>query len=81
MSPATLLNPKIALMGGAAAAVASPRVRRLIGRGLGYGAAGVRRTGGAIVHTGSDIYGSARETASARGDGQAPKRKRATASA
>jgi hypothetical protein len=81
MSPTMLLTPKVAFLAGAAVAVASPRVRRLIGQGLGYGVGGARKAGGAVVETGSDIYGSARETAAGRSDGQAPKRKRAAATA
>jgi hypothetical protein len=81
MSPATLLNPKVALLVGAAAALATPRVRRAVGRGLGYGAAGTRRISGAVAHTGQDIYSSARETAVPGGAAQKTTRKRAAATA
>jgi hypothetical protein len=63
MSPASLLDPKIALLGGTIAALSSERVRHTIGHGLGYGVAGVMKVGDAFVASGRDIYGSAREVA------------------
>ena len=63
MGPSSLLDPRVALLSGGIAAVASPRVRHVVGEGLGYGVVGVRKVGDVLVGTGRDIYGSAREVA------------------
>ena len=71
MGPASLLDPRVALVTGGIAAVASPRVRHVVGEGLGYAVVGVRKAGDVVVGTGRDIYGSAREVADQNG---APKK-------
>lgn len=71
MGPTSLLDPRVALLTGGVAAVASPRVRHVVGAGLGYGVIGVRKVGDVVVGTGRDIYGSAREVADHNG---APKK-------
>jgi hypothetical protein len=63
MEPTDLLDPKAALLAGGVAAVASPRVRRAIRQGVGYGVAGTRKVADAVAGAGRDIYESAREVA------------------
>jgi hypothetical protein len=57
-------DPRVALVAGVAAGVASPRVRRVVGTGIGYAARGVMTLGAPLAGAGRDIYASAREVAS-----------------
>jgi hypothetical protein len=79
MGPESLLDARVALIAGAAAAVSSERVRHTVGRGIGYGIAGVRKVGGTVVDTGRDIYDSAREVSGGHPDGRSRARTRAAA--
>lgn len=58
-----LLDPRMAVLSLAIAAVASERVRRGVGRGIGYVAAGTMKVGGTVVDAGRDIVDEAREVA------------------
>ncbi len=62
-----LLDPRLAVLSLGVAAVASERVRRGIGRGIGYAAAGTMAVTGSIVHAGRDIVDEAREVAGHNG--------------
>ena len=62
-----LLDPRLALLGIGLAAVASERVRKGVGRGIGYVAAGTAAVTGPVVHAGRDIVEEAREVASRNG--------------
>jgi hypothetical protein len=44
--------------------IGSERVRRTVGKGIGYTAAGAKKIGGPIVDAGRDIVDEAREVAS-----------------
>jgi hypothetical protein len=66
-------DPRVALLAGVAAGVASPRVRRVVGTGLGYAARGVMVVGAPVAGAGRDIYSSARRVASGS-DGGDPTR-------
>jgi hypothetical protein len=77
MGPSDLLDPRVALVSGGVAAAASPRVRHMVGAGLGYGVVGARKVADAVVGTGLDIYGSAREVADHNGTPKKAARKRA----
>ena len=57
-------DPRVAILAGVAASIASPRVRRAVGSGLGYAARGVLTIGAPFVAAGRDIYGNARQVAS-----------------
>ena len=59
-----LLDPRLALLGIGVAAVASERVRKGVGRGIGHLAAGTAAVTGPVVHAGRDIVEEAREVAS-----------------
>jgi hypothetical protein len=64
-----LLDPRLAAIAGVGAAVVgSERVRRTIGRGVGYAASGVATVAGPVVRpvvdAGRDIVEEARNTAS-----------------
>jgi hypothetical protein len=56
-------DPRFAILGGVAAGLASERVRRTLGRGLGYAARGVLIVTGPVVGAGRDVYDSARDAA------------------
>jgi hypothetical protein len=56
-------DPRIAVLAGITAGVMSPRIRRTVGRGIGYAARGVMKVGAPVAVVGRDIYDSARETA------------------
>lgn len=58
------LDPRLALLGVGVAAVTSERVRKGVGRGVGYVAAGAMTAGGTVAHAGRDIFDEAREVAS-----------------
>jgi hypothetical protein len=69
-----VLDPRMAVITGVGAAlVGSERVRRTVGRGLGYAAAGALKVGEPIVrpvvNAGRDMVVEAREVA--KGDGHA----------
>jgi hypothetical protein len=48
----------------------------MVGAGLGYGVVGARKVADAVVGTGLDIYGSAREVADQNGAPKKATRKR-----
>ncbi len=76
------LDPRLGLLSVGIAAVASERVRKGIGRGIGYVAAGTMTIGGGIVHAGRDIVDEAREVAGHDGKPtSAATRKKASAAA
>ena len=76
------VDPRLALLSVGIAAVASERVRKGIGRGIGYVAAGTMTIGGTVVHAGRDIVDEAREVASHNGTTKpAASRKKAAAGA
>jgi hypothetical protein len=56
-------DPRVTLIAGLAAGVASPPFRRAVGRGIGYAARGVMKVGGPVATVGRDVYESAREVA------------------
>ena len=62
-----LLDPRLGLFVAGAAAVSSERVRRTVGRGLGYAVTGAVAVGGPIarpvIDAGRDIVGEARVVA------------------
>ena len=64
------LDPRLAVLSLGVAAVASERVRRVIGRGIGYAAAGTVIVAGPVVDAGRDIVAEARDVA--RHNGSAP---------
>jgi hypothetical protein len=73
-----LLDPRLALLGAGVAVVGSARVRRVVGKGLGYAAAGAMKVGGPVVDAGRDIVEEARDVA---GDGSPKTRASRTKSA
>ena len=83
------LDPRFALLGMGVAAVTSERVRKGVGRGIGYVAAGAMTAGGTVAHAGQEIFDEARGVAShnsaakpsraARKSGPAPKKSEAAA--
>jgi hypothetical protein len=58
-----LLDPRLGLLSLGVAAVASERVRKGVGRGIGYVAAGTMAATGPVVQAGRDIVEEAREVA------------------
>jgi hypothetical protein len=58
-----LLDPRFALLGLGVSAVTSERVRKGLGRGIGYVAAGSITVGESVVHAGRDIFVEARQVA------------------
>jgi hypothetical protein len=74
-----LLDPRLALLTLGVAAVTSERVRKTVGRGIGYVAAGTMTVGGTVAHAGRDIVDEAREVASHNGTAKPAARKKATA--
>ena len=62
-----LLDPRVAVLGLGVAALASERVRKGVGRGIGYLAAGTVAVTDPVVHAGRDIVAEAREVASRDG--------------
>jgi hypothetical protein len=74
-----LLDPRLALISLGAAAVASERVRKGVGRGIGYVAAGTMAATGAVVHAGRDIMEEAGEVAGRNVTASASSRKKAAA--
>jgi hypothetical protein len=65
-----LLDPRLALLGLGVAALSSERVRKGVGRGIGYVAAGAVAVSDPVVHVGRDIVEEARAVASR--DGASP---------
>jgi hypothetical protein len=64
-------DARIALFAGVAAGIISPRLRRTVGRGIGYAARGVMTVGGPFAGTGRDVYDGAREVAAPKAEGKA----------
>ena len=66
-------DPRLGLLAAGAAAVSSERVRKTVGRGLGYAASGAIAVGGPIarplVDAGRDIYEEARTVTSGSANG------------
>jgi hypothetical protein len=62
-----LLDPRLALLSLGVAAVASERVRKEVGRGIGYVAAGTMALTGPVVNAGRDIVEEAREVTGRNG--------------
>lgn len=58
-----LLDPRLAMLSLGVAAVTSERVRKTVGQGIGYVAAGTMKVGDSVVDAGRDIVGEARATA------------------
>lgn len=60
-----VLDPRLALVAAGAAVVGSERVRKTVGRGVGYAAAGAMKVGGPVVRpvvdAGRDIVDEARD--------------------
>jgi hypothetical protein len=61
------LDPRIAGIAAAAAVLGSKRVRRVVGRGFGYAAAGAIRVGSPVVDAGRDMVEEARSVAAHNG--------------
>lgn len=57
------LDPRLAVLSLGIAAVASERVRKGVGRGIGYVAAGTMKVGESVVDAGRDIVDEARQVA------------------
>ena len=78
-----LLDPRLALLSLGVAAVASERVRKGVGRGIGYLAAGTVAVTGPVVHAGREIVDEAREVANRNGaaSSSTSSRKKAAAAA
>jgi hypothetical protein len=66
-----LLDPRLALLSLGVAAVTSERVRKNVGRGIGYAAGGAMAVGGSIVGAGRDVADEAIKVAS-RNDAPRP---------
>lgn len=66
-----LFDPRLGLLAAGAAAVSSERVRKTVGRGVGYAASGVIAVGGPIarpmVDAGRDIVQEARAVTNGNG--------------
>jgi hypothetical protein len=62
-----ILDPRLAVLSAGVALVASERVRKVVGRGIGYAAAGTMKVGGPVVDAGRDIVDEARHVASPDG--------------
>jgi hypothetical protein len=62
-----VLDPRLALIVGGVAVIGSERVRKVVGRGFGYAAAGAMKIGGPVVDAGRDIVEEARDVASHNG--------------
>jgi hypothetical protein len=66
-----LTDPRVMLVGAGIALVTSERARKVVGRGLGYVAAGTMKLGGPVAHAAEDIYDEARHVAGPDGTTQA----------
>jgi hypothetical protein len=75
-----VLDPRIAAIAAGAAVIGSERVRRVLGRGFGYAAAGAVRAGSPVVNAGRDIVEEARDVAAHDGSTKA-RRSRAKSAA
>jgi hypothetical protein len=62
-----VLDPRLGLLAAGAAIIGSERVRRTVGKGIGYTAAGAKKIGGPVARpladAGRDIVEEAREVA------------------
>lgn len=76
-----LTDPRLAVIGAGVAIVTSERVRKVVGRGVGYVAAGTMKVGGPVAHAAEDIYDEARHVAGHDGATQAKPRAKAAAAA
>jgi hypothetical protein len=79
-----LFDPRLGLFAAGAAAVSSERVRKTVGRGLGYAASGAIAVGKPvarpIVDAGRDIYTEARTITNGNGSAKSgPSRSRSAA--
>ena len=79
-----LLDPRIALLTAGAAMIGSERVRRTVGKGIGYTAAGAARIGGPIVRpiadAGRDIVEEARDVVNDNGANRKSRRRKSSSS-
>jgi hypothetical protein len=73
------LDPRVWLIAGGVALVGSERVRRTVGRGFGYAAAGAMKIGSPVVDAGRDIVNEARDVASPDGKTKSTRAKSAAA--
>jgi hypothetical protein len=62
-----LFDSRVALVAAGAALVGSEHVRRVLGKGLGYAAAGATMVGAPVVNAGREIVEEARGVASHSG--------------
>jgi hypothetical protein len=58
-----VLDPRLAVIAAGAALVGSERVRKIVGRGFGYVAAGAIRVGSPAVNAGRQVVEEARDVA------------------
>ena len=58
-----VFDPRLALLSLGIAAVASERVRKVIGQSIGYAAAGTAKVSGSVADAGRDIVDEARRVA------------------
>jgi hypothetical protein len=75
------LDPRVAVIAAGLAVLGSERVRRVVGRGFGYAAAGAMKVGNPVVNAGRDIVDEARDVAAHNGStkAKAPRAKSAAA--
>ncbi len=76
-----LTDPRLMAIGAGVAVVASERARKVVGRGIGYVAAGTMKVGGPVAHAAEDIYDEARHVAAHNGTTQAKPRAKSAAGA
>ena len=76
-----LLDPRLALVSFGVAAVSSERVRKGLGRGLGYAAAGAMSVGEGVVHAGREIVDEAVDVAAHNGKAASPRARKKPAAA
>jgi hypothetical protein len=72
-------DPRVLLIAGGVAIVGSERVRKTVGRGVFYVAAGAMKIGSPVVDAGRDILSEARDVASPDGKAKSPEAKPAAA--
>jgi hypothetical protein len=76
-----LTDPRVMVVGAGIALVTSERARKVVGRGLGFVAAGTMKLGGPVAHAAEDIYDEARHVAGHDGTTQAKPRATSAAAA
>jgi hypothetical protein len=69
------------LIGAGVAVVGSERVRKVVGKGIGYVAAGTMTVGRPVAHAAEDIYDEARHVAAHDGSTRAKPRAKSAAAA